>query len=154
MASSNAQPGRRVQAHILLVEDNPDHAEIAMRSLDDHAADIQVHHVADGALALAYLKGEGRYADRQTFPEPHLVLLDLRLPKVDGIEVLTVVKNDPVLRRIPVVMLTTSTSELDMVRAYDNHVNSYLKKPLDFPEFFRMMDSFLDYWLTWNRSPR
>jgi CheY-like chemotaxis protein len=153
MTPSTEKPDRDGLTHILLVEDNPDHAELVMRSFDSRRSEIDLHHVTDGAMALGYLRGEGRYADREAFPAPRLVLLDLRLPKVDGIGVLQAMKSDPKLHRIPVIMLTTSTSEADMRRAYSNHVNSYLKKPLDFPEFHRMMQSFTDYWLAWNQSP-
>lgn len=141
-------------SHVLLVEDNPDHAELIERAMDDHKPAIVMRHVADGALALDYLANRGRFADHRLFPQPKLILLDLRLPKIDGIEVLRAVKNDSRIQHIPVVMLTTSTSEADMLRAYRNHVNSYLKKPIDFAEFHRMMESFSQYWFLWNRFPR
>jgi CheY-like chemotaxis protein len=138
---------------VLLVEDNPDHAELVMRAMEGHDPDIELRHVTDGALALDYLANRGGFADPKLFPRPRLVLLDLRLPKVDGIEVLRTIKNDPLIQHIPVVMLTTSTSDSDMLRAYRNHVNSYLKKPLDFTEFHRMMESFRHYWFSWNHCP-
>jgi CheY-like chemotaxis protein len=145
--------GQTAAPLVLLVEDNPDHAELVKRALEGNDPDIELRHVADGALALDYLANRGGFADPLRFPPPRLVLLDLRLPKVDGIEVLRTIKSDPRIQHIPVVMLTTSTSDGDMLRAYRNHVNSYLKKPLDFMEFHRMMESFRRYWFSWNHGP-
>ena len=151
-----AQPAaahRRSDAHlVLLVEDNPDHAELVKRALDDYQSTIQLRHLEDGAEALQYLRGEGRFADPQQFPHPRLVLLDIRLPKVDGLEVLRLVKSDAGLQHIPVVMLTTSSSSRDRIRAYQNHANSYLKKPVDFAQFHEMMASFARYWFAWNQT--
>ena len=150
-----AQPAadrRRFDAHlVLLVEDNPDHAELVKRALDDYRSTIRLRHLEDGAEALHYLKGEGQFADPERFPHPRLVLLDIRLPKVDGLEVLRLVKSDTRLQHIPVVMLTTSTNSHDRVRAYRNHANSYLKKPVDFSQFHEMMASFARYWFAWNQ---
>lgn len=153
MGSLGSPPRPTNPRLVLLVEDNPDHAELVKRAMDDHSPIIELCHVTDGALALDYLRGRGRFTDNARFPFPRLTLLDLRLPKVDGIEVLQSVKSDPLIQHIPVVMLTTSTSDSDMMRAYHNHVNSYLKKPSDFVEFHHMMESFLHYWFSWNRSP-
>jgi CheY-like chemotaxis protein len=138
---------------ILLVEDDPGHAEIVRRNLEDFRVANRVVHVADGQEALDYLHHEGRFTDTKKFPLPGLVLLDLRLPKVDGLEVLKVTKSDPGLSRIPVVILTTSSAESDMARAYEYQANSYLVKPLDMPQFSSLMEAFGFYWLAWNKLP-
>jgi CheY-like chemotaxis protein len=138
---------------ILLVEDNPDHAELVIRSLQSHRVANEIHHVADGQEALDYLYQAGQYADKKTNPAPHLILLDLRLPRVDGLEVLNRLKYDDELKKIPVVVLTSSEAEADRVRAYTNHANSYLVKPLDFDKFSRLMNDLGYYWLAWNKPP-
>ena len=138
---------------ILLVEDDPAHAEIVRRSLADFRVANRIHHVADGQAALDYLFRQGVYADPETSPRPHLVLLDLRLPKVDGQEVLRRIKEDTDLRRIPTVVLTTSAAELDLVRAYNHGAGSYLVKPVSFEQFSGLMDAFGFYWLAWNQFP-
>jgi CheY-like chemotaxis protein len=138
---------------ILLVEDNPDHAELIMRSLQDHRVANKTYHVTDGEMALDYLFRRGNYADPEKSPRPNVILLDLRLPKVDGMEVLEEIKARDELKRIPVVVLTTSESERDVTGAYDNHVNSYLVKPVDFDKFTKLMSDLGFYWLGWNRKP-
>ena len=117
---------------ILLVEDDPDHAELIIRSLQVNGVANRIHHVSDGEAALNYLFRRGDYADAAKSPRPHLVLLDLRLPRIDGLEVLSLIKEDGDLRSIPVVILTSSSAENDIARASDNHVNSYLVKPKTF----------------------
>ncbi|UFS72782.1 response regulator [Geomonas sp. RF6] len=138
---------------ILLVEDNPDHAEIVTRNLEDFHVANRIVHVEDGEQALDYLHGRGCYADKASFPTPHLMLLDLRLPKVDGLQVLKEVKESHVLRSIPVVVLTTSDAERDMALAYEYHANSYLTKPVAFADFSRLLKDLGFYWLAWNRRP-
>jgi CheY-like chemotaxis protein len=138
---------------ILLVEDEPAHAEIVRRNLEGFRVANCLKHVDDGQKALDYLYRRGDFSDPEQFPKPGLILLDLRLPKVDGLEVLEIIKNDPDLGRIPVVILTTSAAEADMVGAYKNHANSYLVKPLQFPEFVEMMKIIGYYWLAWNEYP-
>jgi CheY-like chemotaxis protein len=138
---------------ILLVEDNDDHAEVVGRSLERHRVANAIHRVSDGEAALDYLLHRGPYLDPATSPRPNLILLDLRLPKVDGMEVLRQIKQSPALHRIPVVMLTTSAAEQDVGRAYDLHANSYLVKPVNFEGFDRMMHDLGYYWLAWNRDP-
>jgi CheY-like chemotaxis protein len=138
---------------ILLVEDNPDHAELIRRSMAEHRVANRLNHVADGEAALDYLLRRGAYAPPCDPAPPHVVLLDLRLPKIDGLTVLAAIKSDPDLRAIPVVVLTTSEAERDIARAYDNHVNSYLVKPPDFERFARLMNDLGYYWLGWNRKP-
>ncbi|MFH0880076.1 MAG: response regulator [Lentisphaerota bacterium] len=139
--------------HILLVEDDPAHAEITRRNLQSSRMANHMTHVSDGQAALDYLLRQGMYADPAGSPRPHLILLDLRLPKVDGIEVLRQIKSRPDLNQIPVVILTTSSAEADIVKAYASNANSYLVKPVDFEKFTRLMDSFGYYWLAWNQYP-
>ena len=139
---------------ILLVEDNPDHTELIMQSFRDHRVANKINHVSDGESALDYLFRRGDYADPKKSPRPHVILLDLRLPKVDGLEVLIEIKGTNGLSRIPVVVLTTSEIEKDMNLAYNNHANSYLVKPVDFDKFTRLMDDLGFYWLGWNSKPR
>jgi CheY-like chemotaxis protein len=138
---------------ILLVEDDPDHAELVVDSLAEHGICNQIYHVSDGEAALDYLFRRGQYADPEKSPVPHVVLLDLRLPKVDGIDVLKEIKATPSLLSIPIVVLTTSEAEKDVVAAYHNHVNSYLVKPVDFSEFVKLIHDLGFYWLAWNRTP-
>lgn len=138
------------QRRFLLVEDNDAHAKLVMLQLRDRSERLAVERVADGEQALAYLRNEGVYADRL---RPDVVLLDLRLPRVDGHEVLRQLKADEDLSQIPVVVLTTSQTEQDMAEAYRQHVNSYLVKPLDFSRFQRMMDDVAHYWGDWNQHP-
>jgi CheY-like chemotaxis protein len=138
---------------ILLVEDDPAHAEIVRRNFEDFRIANRLVHVADGQAALDYLYHREQFSDPELSPRPGLILLDLRLPKVDGLEVLKNIKSNPELNRIPVVVLTTSAAESDMVRAYDNHANSYLVKPVELPQFVDMMKTLGYYWLAWNEYP-
>ena len=138
---------------ILLVEDNPDHAELAIRNLTDAGLVNHLFHVEDGEAALDYLNNRGRFANQKDYPRPHLVLLDLRLPKVDGIEVLKQVKSSEQLKAIPVVILTTSAAERDLAQAYNHSANSYLTKPVDFESFNNLLRDLGFYWLAWNRRP-
>lgn len=138
---------------ILLVEDNADHAELVKRNLADFQVANRLAHVEDGEAALNYLHRRGAFADPDRFPRPNLILLDLRLPRVDGLEVLREVKNDPELKTIPVVILTTSDAERDMALAYQHHANSYLTKPVDFGQFSSLLKDLGFYWLAWNRHP-
>lgn len=138
---------------ILLVEDDLAHAEIVRRNLKDFRVANEIVHIEDGQAALDYLTHKGAYADPQASPRPHLILLDLRLPKVDGLEVLRRIKEDEDLKSIPTVVLTTSNTESDMTKAYENGAGSYLVKPVDFEKFAKLMDAFGFYWLAWNRYP-
>jgi len=144
-------PGTALE--ILLVEDNPAHAELVMRSFENQRVANKIFHVQDGEEALDYLFRRGKYQDPAKSPRPNLILLDLRLPKIDGLEVLREVKSTEGLKRIPVVILTTSQAEIDASRAYDYHANSYLVKPLDFELFTRLMEELGFYWLAWNYNP-
>ena len=138
---------------ILLVEDNPDHAELVKRNLAEFKIANHIYHVENGELALDYMHGRGVYADRQSHPRPDLVLLDLRLPRIDGLEVLKEIKSDPALLAIPVVILTTSEGERDMAMAYEYHANSYVIKPVDFQCFANLLKDLGYYWLAWNKRP-
>ena len=139
--------------NILLVEDNEDHAELVRRNLHDSKVANRLFHVEHGEAALDYLQNHGQYADPSAFPRPHLVLLDLRLPRIDGLEVLSQIKSHPELRRIPVVVLTTSDAERDVALAYERNANSYLTKPVDFAQFSRLLQDLGFYWLAWNKHP-
>ncbi|MEM7349193.1 MAG: response regulator [Acidobacteriota bacterium] len=138
--------------HILLVEDNDDHAELVMRSFRNHPA-AQITHISDGEAALDYLFGRGAYADTEQFPRPQMVLLDLRLPKVDGLDVLNQVRTSGQFDEMPIVILTTSRADTDVGRAYNHRANSYLVKPIDFAEFAQLMNDIGGYWLDWNHYP-
>ena len=138
---------------ILLVEDDPAHAEIVMRNLEGFRVANRLIHVDDGQKALDYLYRREEFSEPEQAPRPGLILLDLRLPKVDGLEVLETVKGNPDFCQIPVVVLTTSAAEADMIRAYKNHANSYLVKPVAFPDFIEMMKVIGYYWLAWNENP-
>lgn len=138
---------------ILLVEDNPDHAELVKRNLAEFQVSNTIIHVDDGEAALDYLHCRGVYTDRNTYHRPDLILLDLRLPRIDGLEVLKDIKNDTTLLTIPVVILTTSDSERDMAMAYEYHANSYVTKPLNFASFANLMKGLGFYWLAWNKRP-
>lgn len=138
---------------ILLVEDDPAHAEIVRRNLENARVSNRLVWVSDGKEALDYLHREGKYQDPATSPIPGLILLDLRLPRMDGMEVLSAIKLDPGLKLIPVVIMTTSAAETDIVRAYENRANSYVVKPLDLRKFTDLMDVIGYYWLVWNERP-
>jgi CheY-like chemotaxis protein len=138
---------------ILLVEDDLAHIEIIKRTFEESRLANRLLSVEDGQEALDYLHRKGKYNDNVKFPMPNLILLDLRLPKVDGLEVLKTIKADQKLAVIPVVILTTSSAESDMVKAYEWHANSYLVKPVDFTQFNKLMNTFGYYWVVWNQYP-
>jgi len=136
---------------ILYVEDDPAHAEFTMRHFNKNNIGKCIIHLSDGQQALDYLFNHGEFSDIEKAPRPHLILLDLRLPKVDGLEVLKIIKSDEILRRIPTVILTTSEAEVDISKAYKYYANSYLVKPLDFVKFSNMIESLGMYWVMWNK---
>jgi CheY-like chemotaxis protein len=138
---------------VMLIEDNIDHAELVVRTLEDHILSNKVRHFLDGQSALDYLFRRGEFSQPAETPRPHVILLDLRLPRVDGIDVLKAIKEDTELKNIPVVVLTTSEAEKDVTKAYYNHANSYLVKPAGFEDFKRLMDELGFYWLGWNVNP-
>lgn len=137
---------------VLVVEDNPDHAELVMAALDEHPGALHLERAADGEEALRFLRGclAGDGADER---RPALVLLDLRLPKIDGIEVLRQMREHEGLRDVPVVVLTSSAAARDMHQAYDNHCNSYLVKPLGYSELRELMGVVRYYWTEHNQTP-
>jgi CheY-like chemotaxis protein len=138
---------------ILLVEDNPDDALLTVRALSRNGVANEIVHVSDGVAALEFLRGEGPYADRSSRLAPIVVLLDLKLPKKDGLEVLQEIRADPALHRQPVVILTSSREESDRARGYDLGVNSYVRKPVDFAEFSEAVRTLGKYWLLVNEQP-
>jgi CheY-like chemotaxis protein len=138
---------------ILLVEDNEDHAELVRRSLAQNRVANRIIWVDNGEKALHYLFRQGMYKDPVESPRPSLILLDLRLPRVDGLEVLSRIKQDIKLQQIPVVILTSSAAETDIAKAYEFHANSYVVKPVDFLKFTQLMDDLGFYWLGWNEHP-
>ncbi|HMC99701.1 MAG TPA: response regulator [Ferruginibacter sp.] len=138
---------------VMLIEDNIDHAELVVRTLEDHLISNKVRHFLDGQSALDYLFRRGEFSEARETQRPHVILLDLRLPRVDGIDVLKAIKEDADLKSIPVVVLTTSEAEKDVAKAYYNHANSYLVKPVGFEDFKKLMDDLGFYWLGWNVNP-
>jgi CheY-like chemotaxis protein len=138
---------------ILLVEDNEDHAEMVRRSFRTHRVANDIRHVTDGQAALNYLFREGEYSDPKKSPRPGVIFLDLRLPNVDGLDVLKEIKENKELFKIPVVVLTSSDEDKDVAKAYDWHANSYVVKPLDFKKFTELMRDLGYYWLGWNVHP-
>lgn len=138
---------------VLLVEDNPDHEELIRRAFAEREPKVALAVVRHGEEALDYLHRRGEFQDPQRSPRPRLILLDLRLPRVDGLEVLGEIKATPDLRATPVVVLTTSDSEHDVARAYAQHANSYLVKPAEFSRIRELIESIECYWLGMNRLP-
>ena len=135
---------------ILMVEDNPGDIRLTVEALKEAKVRNNLHTVEDGVEALAFLRREGRYAEA---PRPDLVLLDLNLPKMNGREVLAVIKEDPDLRRIPVVILTVSQAEQDIVKSYNLHANCYITKPVDLDQFLEVVKSIENFWLTIVKLP-
>ena len=140
-------------AVILLVEDNLMDVELTLDAFAQAGLKNTVTIARTGEEALNYICGKGKFADRKNFPTPDLVLLDLKLPGISGHEVLAELKNDERTKRIPVVVLTSSHEEGDRAVCYDNGVNSYLVKPIDFGEFVKVVRAIGDYWLTLNVGP-
>lgn len=138
---------------ILLVEDNPTDAELAIRALKKHNLANNLVWVKDGAEALDFLFFKGEYSERDRGNQPRVILLDLRLPKVDGMEVLRAIKSDEVIKMIPVVVLTSSKEDRDVAESYKLGVNSYISKPIAFDEFASVVAQLGMYWLLVNRPP-
>lgn len=130
---------------ILLIEDNPGDVRMTQEVLKESNILNKMYAVGDGVEAMAFLRREGKYADA---PRPDIILLDLNLPRKDGHEVLAEVKSDDDLKRIPVVVLTISEAEDDILKSYDLHGNCYITKPIDFKEFIKVVKSIEDFWLT------
>ena len=140
--SSNECKERPIE--VLLVEDNLGDARLTQEAMRAAKLSNSLHIVEDGVEAMHFLRREGRFADA---PRPDLILLDLNLPRMDGREVLSEVKSDPDLRRIPVVVLTTSQSEEDVIRAYDLHANCYVTKPVDLAQFMKIVAQIDEFWV-------
>jgi two-component system, chemotaxis family, response regulator Rcp1 len=135
---------------VLLVEDNPGDVRLTREALKEGKVRNNLHVVPDGVEAIAYLRREGQFADAV---RPDLILLDLNLPRMDGREVLATIKSDPDLRNIPVVVLTSSQAEQDIVRAYDLHANCYVTKPVDLDQFITVVKSIEDFWFSIVKLP-
>lgn len=140
-------------AHILLVEDRRMDVELTLDAFREARLSNTVYVASTGEEALDYLFGRGQFTDRAAHPLPDLILLDLKLPGVDGHEVLRQIKLAPVLKRIPVVVLTSSEEESDRTRSYDSGANSFLVKPVSFEGFLRVVKEIDSYWLTLNTRP-
>jgi two-component system response regulator len=137
---------------ILLVEDNPDDEALTLRAFKKNNISNRIIVVRDGAEALDWLFKGGKHADRQD-PEPQIVLLDLKLPKVDGLEVLRLIRADPRTALLPVVIMTSSKEESDVLRGYELRANSYIRKPVDFARFVEAVREIGMYWLVLNEPP-
>ena len=138
---------------ILLVEDNPTDAELTIRTLNKKKIANRIHWVKDGAAALEYIFCTGEYSDRDMNNIPKVILLDLKLPKVNGLEVLKKIKSDERTRYIPVVVLTSSREGPDIKTCYDLGVNSYIVKPVEFEKFFKVVEDLGLYWILLNQPP-
>ena len=138
---------------IILVEDNPADIELTLRALRKNNITNQVVTLRDGEEALDYLFARGQYQGRPPQRSPRLILLDLKLPKVDGLEVLKAIKADETLKLIPVVVLTSSREEADLFHSYKLGVNSYIVKPVDFDQFIKVVQELDLYWLLINQIP-
>jgi two-component system response regulator len=138
---------------ILLVEDNADDEALTLRALNKNKVANKIVVVRDGAEALDYLLCRGTYADRDPHDLPQITLLDLKLPKIDGLEVLKQVRANPNTQRLPIVILTSSSEEQDLIKAYTNGANSYVRKPVDFNEFVDAIGKLGLYWLILNEAP-
>ena len=144
---------RKTGRTILLVEDNPDDVELTLRALQQYNVKNEVAVVRDGAEALDYLFARGAYAERSVCPMPAVVILDLKLPKVDGLEVLQRMRTDERTELLPVVILTSSKEEKDMINGYKLGANSYVRKPVDFTQFIEAARQLGLYWLVINEPP-
>jgi two-component system, chemotaxis family, response regulator Rcp1 len=139
------------EVKILFVEDNEGDIVLTLEALKEARVSNHITVLRDGEEAIAYLKKNGKYADAET---PDLILLDINLPKMDGKEVLSKIKNDPDLLVIPVVILTTSDSEKDIIESYHNHANCYITKPVDFSKFMEVIITIKDFWISIVQLPK
>jgi CheY-like chemotaxis protein len=135
---------------ILLVEDNPSDAEMTIRALRKHQLVNNLFHVEDGAEALDFIYSKGKFADRKGMVNPRLIILDLKLPKISGLEVLKIIKNDAATKSIPIVIMTSSREEKDLVEGYNLGVNSYVVKPVVFDDFVKAVANLGLYWMLLN----
>lgn len=137
---------------ILVVEDNPDHLELTVLTLEEHGVAAEIAVARDGAEALEYLFGQGRHAGRDTRKQPSFILLDMKLPKLSGLDVLRSVRSNPLTALVPVVMLTSSSERSDMEACYRSGANGFVRKPVDFGEFTEKLNRLQAYWLGVNES--
>lgn len=137
---------------ILVVEDNPDHLELTVLTLEDHGVSAEIAVARDGAQALEFLFGQGSHAGRNTHKQPAFILLDMKLPKLSGLDVLRSVRANPLTALVPVVMLTSSSERADMVACYQAGANGFVRKPVDFAEFTEKLNRLQAYWLGVNES--
>lgn len=144
----NEHNGRAVE--VLLVEDNPGDVRLTREAFREGKIRNNLHVAVDGVEGLAFLRREGKFADAA---RPDIILLDLNLPKKNGIDVLAEIKSDEDLKRIPVVILTTSVAEQDVLRSYDQHANCYIVKPVDLEQFLRVIQTIEDFWVTIVKLP-
>ena len=135
---------------ILVVEDNPDHLELTVLTLEELGADAEIAVASDGAAALDFLFGQGQHAGRDTRIQPSFILLDMKLPKLSGLDVLRSVRSNPMTALIPVIMLTSSSEHSDMVACYQGGANSFVRKPVDFADFTEKLGRLQAYWLDVN----
>lgn len=138
------------QVEFLLAEDNPGDVRLTQEALRESKIRNNLNVVTDGMEAIAFLRRQGKYANA---PTPDVVLLDLNLPKMDGREVLAEIKSDPLLKRIPVVIITSSEAEKDILRTYDLHANCYVSKPVDLDQFIKVIQAIENFWLTIVKLP-
>lgn len=137
---------------ILVVEDNPDHLELTVLTLEEHGVMAQIEVARDGAQALDFLFGQGAHAGRDTQKQPAFILLDMKLPKLSGLDVLRSLRANPLTAMVPVVMLTSSSEQSDIVACYQSGANSFIRKPVDFGEFTEKLNCLQAYWLGVNES--
>jgi CheY-like chemotaxis protein len=143
----------KTEMEILLIEDNLSDAELTLRALQKHKIANNIIHLKDGSEALDFLFGTGSFADRNTDDKPKVILLDLKMPKVDGMEVLSIIKSNELTKKIPVVILTSSKEHPDIDRAYTLGANSYIVKPVQFQGFMKAVTDLGLYWVLLNESP-
>jgi two-component system response regulator len=141
------------EIEILLIEDNPSDAELAIRELRRHKFANRIHLIGDGAEALDFIFCRGAYQHRSFYRPPKLILLDMKLPKVDGLQILAAIKQDVRTQAIPVVIMTSSSEQRDLIESYKLGANAYIQKPVDFDEFRRVIEHIGMFWLAVNRSP-
>jgi len=139
------------EIHILLVDDNEGDVLLTKEALEEAKIVNRISVAYDGIQALSFLKKEPPFRERET---PDLILLDINLPRMDGVEVLSIIKNDPELKRIPVIMLTTSSSEKDILTSYNNYANCYITKPVDLERFMDVVRTIEDFWISIVKLPK